>query len=434
MKLRVGLPVLTRHITSLGGVGFFLSSLVDLLRDEVQFDLIVDRPVKSEDLPFEHLRDVPVICASKSLPYADSNKIDFFMGRKVPPEVTVNFYHAMSEAAATRVYDHIIVNSVEAVPGILHSNIHKLVNTVLYTHDPNYHEIVDSDEAFYEFGEIHRCVENIKRLTQLPKMIPTYHSSTCLPMPNQEFKYFETTPHAPEPGTAYFCGNYSDRKKPKDFVQFCKVNGKKALVLTNQKGSVRFAKDLAEAGVEYELKFNLFGEEKAKFIARGEVAFHPSLVECCPFAVMEALVYMPVYCNSKAIWTTRFPEGTLNFIGKDLKIGDNHAYNPNFARDFFNPVDCKKKWLSYLKDNHIINPISSSASRVVLKEYIDTNEGISVDDFWKKVVDRSGSVVSYLDSVTLYKLLSEYPLVQDVEGTYVNKKIVRSEGLESFFG
>lgn len=413
---KIGIPVMSKHITSLGGIGYFISSLIDLLSDKYSFDLLVDRPVNSNDIPFENLKGINIYWPNESLSYSYSNSIDMFMQKKVPIEVSVNFYRVMSETFRHTLYDYILINSIEAVPGVLHSNIHTLVKTSLYTHDSTFYDYLDSD-IFYQFGEIYRCFEVLDIITQTKKFKHKNMNIQYVPMSNKEFRFFNSCINNTEPNTAYYCGRLCVAKRPEDFVEYCKNHGKKALVITNEKGKKWFSEEFKKNGIDFEIKTNIFGLEKIQFISRGEICFHPSKDEFYPYAVLEALYFMPVL-TKESKWIERFPGGILNT--------NHHARD--YVNDYFNIENQIKLWDDVFSQNIKLNKTSSKVTGLITK-YLDEHRGFKIKDYWTHIVSRN--IPSFLDAMVLYKALQDYEKKHDENGTSIG--IIQDKSIMSFF-
>lgn len=421
---RIAILALTRHITSLGGIGFYIDSFIHATRGHYIVDLIVDRPVKKSEIPFKHIADADIIFSQKNVPYSASSKFFMFYGEKAPYELGINVIQSFAEATKTRIYDCIFVNSHEMGVHVAHAGLHKVVPTVAYTH----HNILyrGYPESLDEVGAMNLGLFELTHITQDPNFqMPFVKEQFFVPMFTSEYEMFLNTKPKPEKNTALFNGTFRDIKRPKDFLEFCKVHGKKGLIITNAKGKDFFEEEFAKAGLECEVRTSIFGQDKVDFISRAEMMFHPAECEMFSYAVLEALFFMPVHVYQEN-WVSMY-DGL--HIMKSIKDYSPKQFDPKqreWAIDYFEP-----KETIWQLDNVIdklksrLDAKSTSSSLHDVQEVVKSKNGISIASYWSQLKNRSDLILA--DIVTMYKIANSVDVTQTMHQSFFGKEVAEEQ-------
>lgn len=416
---RIGLLVLTRHIANLGGIGFYVDSFVAAAKGKYIVDIIVDRPIAKDDIPFSFIRECDIIASDKSIGYGASSNFFMFYGEKSFMELGTNVVGAIANAMMTRFYDCLFVNSYEMGVFLGHADFDRILPTVLYTHLGKFYR--EYPESLDECGSINMGLTLLPHITQVPdkKFDFIKNKQFYVPMVTSEYEFFANIPKQTEKNTAFFNGTFRDIKRPHDFVAFCKKYQKKGLIITNSKGKEFFEKAFAEAGLECEVKTHIFGKEKVEFISRGELMFHPSKNEMMSLAVLEALFYMPVVVYDEN-WIDMCPPGVLTVIKnisdfESTQIAD--IDRRQWVMDYFDPKKNMDLFDAVISDLDSFDSKTTSSSLKDVQKIVDRDGGISINDYWKKVKNRNSIILA--DIVTMYKIARTIGVSQSEHQSFI---------------
>lgn len=433
---RIAILALSRHISSLGGIGFYIDSFIHASKNRYIVDLIVDRPIKKSDIPFKHIAECDIICSKLSVPYASSNFFMFY-GEKSFYELGINTINSLTTALESRIYDCLFVNSHEMGVHLAHAGFDKIVPTVAYTHHNIFYR--GYPESIDECGAINLGLIKLPHITQapnheLPEMNAPHRRFSYLdtvfhvPMVNSEYEFFKSVEAKPEAGTVLFNGTYRDIKRPGDFLEFCKYHKKKGLIITNAKGKVFFEEEFKKAGLECEVKTSIFGKEKVEFISRAEMMFHPAKNEMMSLAVLEALFFMPVIVYQEN-WVDMCPDGFLtiiddikNFDVSMIKDLDRRAWVMNY----FEPTKNMNAFDGIIDHiGSLIPSTTTSSSLDAVKQIIKEKGGLSVESYWKEVKNRNSIILA--DISTFYKISKNVKVTQTLHASFFGSEVLPEE-------
>lgn len=429
---RIALMVLSRHISSLGGIGFYVDSFLATHKDEFIIDILVDRPIKKTDIPFSHVKNANIICSPDSKSYSFSSNFLMFYENKSFFEMHINTLQTLIEAHKTKIYDCVFVNSFEMGVALKHANIEALLPTVVYTHYSFFYQ--NYPESLDTIGHGNMGLIDMDHCSMIPDKKFPFLSKPLhqLNLVTSEYDIFVDTQPKPENNTVLFNGTFRDSKRPKDFVKFCQVHKKKALIITNTKGETFFKEEFDKSGIEYEIRTHIFGKDKVDFISRAAMMFHPSEFEMMSYAVLEALFFMPVVVYNE-LWVDMCPLGMLTVINSIEefsfdKIQMTQTERRDWVTDYFNPSTSSTQMNSMI-DSLASHASCSSPSLKIVKDKINQLGGISIEDYWTQIKKRES--VSYFDMVTLYKISKNVPVTQTTDQSFFGDRVV--SGLESLF-
>lgn len=444
-KKRIAILALSRHISSLGGIGFYIDSFIHASKDRYIVDLVVDRPIKKADIPFKHIAECDIIFSDKSVPYASSNFFMFY-GEKSFYELGINTINSLTKALETRIYDCLFVNSHEMGVHLAHAGLDKIVPTIAYTHHNIFYR--GYPESLDECGALNLGLILLPHITQAPDhemsemqaphrrfmfLKTLYH----VPMVNSEYEFFKSVEAKPEKNTVLFNGTFRDIKRPHDFLEFCKLHKKKGLIITNAKGLVFFETEFKKAGLECEVRTSIFGKEKVEFISRAEMMFHPAKNEMMSLAVLEALFFMPVVVYQEN-WVDMCPPDCLTIID-NIKDFD-HSMIKDFDRrawvlNYFEPKKNMAAFDGVIADiQKSISSTTTSKSLDEVKHHIKEKGGLSVESYWKDVKSRTSIILA--DIATFYKIAANVKVTQTLHGSFFGDEVIaQSEdgGLSDMF-
>lgn len=422
---RIAIFALSRHIKSLGGIGFYIDSFIHATKGHYIVDIIVDRPTKKEEIPFKNISEVDIICSDKSLPYGNSSKFFMFYGEKAPYELGMNVMQSFIEATKTRVYDCLFVNSHEMGVHLAHAGLQNVVPTFAFTH----HNILyrGYPESIEEVGALNLGLFELTHLTQDPNFKMDYvKEQHHIPMFTSEYEMFLKTEPKPEKNTVLFNGTFRDIKRPKDFLEFCKLHQKKGLIITNAKGKEFFEKEFSASGLECEVRTSIFGQEKVDFISRAEMMFHPAECEMFSYAVLEALFFMPVYVYPEN-WVSMYDGLHVIKSIKDFKeVAPLDPKQRQWIVDYFEPNDIIEKFDLIIEDTQEkIKSKSTSSALKDVQDVIAKKGGLSIASYWNSIKNRSDLILA--DIVTLYKISNEVEVTQSEHQTFFGKEVHEQE-------
>jgi glycosyltransferase involved in cell wall biosynthesis len=427
---RIGILVLGRHISSLGGIGFYIDSFIAASKGRYICDIIVDRPIKKTDIPFQNIKACDIICSNESVSYGKSSEFFMFYGEKSFFELGINIIASIKEAYKTRIYDCLFVNSHEIGTYMAHVGFNDFVPTVAYTHHNIFYR--GYPESIDECGAINLGLLELPHITQAPgKRFDFIKELYHVPMVTSEYDLFVKTYPKPEPNTVFYNGTFRDIKRPKDFLELCIKFKKKGLIITNSKGKDFFEKEFAKAGLECEIRTSIFGQEKVDFISRGEVMFHPAKNEMMSLAVLEALFFMPVFVYQEN-WVDMCPPGILtvldnmdHFEFRKPEVMDRRAW----VTSYFDPEWNMKLFDDVLLDLDRLTPKTTSSTLQDVQTEIENFGGVSVENYWGKIKNRSS--ITLADLVTFYKISKNVKVTHTEHESFFGDQV--KTGLDSLF-
>lgn len=259
--------------------------------------------------------------------YAEHTKATQFKGEQINQAKVANFKDALAMALAQREPDHILINTPDAFQSVEELGLQDRFRTTFYTHHENL--VVPPSEAsavfaqeFNEFLYRIPSVPNVHIATQSQfnvrrmNALKFWTSPIILQMPIPDPQLMQ--PYTGERKGVLFIGRHEPRKDPKLFVKTVAEAGLPAKVLTNKRGVKKFEKLFEDAGViDFEIKAQITGSEKANFIRSAKVAFHPALSESYGFSAMETLAAgLPTLLIEERDWWQAFGDDGVDLTSK----------------------------------------------------------------------------------------------------------------------
>jgi glycosyltransferase involved in cell wall biosynthesis len=427
---RIAILVLSRHISSLGGIGFYVDSFIAASKGRYICDIITDRPIKKSDIPFTHIKECDIIFSNETLSYGNSSEFFMFYGEKSFFELGINIIASIKEAYKTRIYDCLFINSHEIGTYMAHVGFKDFVPTVAYTHHNIFYR--GYPDSIDECGAINLGLVEVPHITQAPgKKFNFLKELHHVPMVTSEYDLFVKTQPKPEKNTVFYNGTFRDIKRPKDFLDLCIKFKKKGLIITNKKGKEFFEKEFAKAGLECEIRTSIFGQEKVDFISRGEVMFHPAKNEMMSLAVLEGLFFMPVFVYQEN-WIDMCPPGMLtvldnidHFEFRQPEVMDRRAW----VTSYFEPEKNMEMFEDVLKVLDRLNPNTSSSTLKDVQKEIEAEGGLAVSAYWGKIKGRSS--INLADLVTFYKISKNAKVSHTAHESFFGDPI--QSGMDSMF-
>lgn len=358
---RVAFMISSQHFILTGGIGAFARSFVRMCKDnDILVDIILDKDVADENMrEFALKNDLNLITPPTALPYSIHTQT-FSFTDSLNLEKVLNFKNSLLFALGSNIYDAAVINTPEALFATYPLGLHNRIPVVFYTHHENlvFMNSYDSGVFSKEYNEIainQMCLPGIIVGTQSKLNVSKIKSAKdidvrCLPMkiPDVEFlNDYET-----ERSGVIFIGRHEDRKNPSEFVRMASATGLTVKVLTNKRGAEKFKTDFDKADVkDYDIRYNLSGEEKARFVKSAKVAYHPSKLESYGFCAFETLHCCPTVTLKEYGWGDAFDDAIV-VSAQDVDDTILRCYNSDCAVDIEKyrniDVECDRVWCETL--------------------------------------------------------------------------------------
>ena len=320
-KKRVLFLVPRAHITATGGAGSFTKCFMELA-EELNWcvDLCLNLPLGGQrDKEFQDM-----IAKGRKVYAPDepmkNNRGLFAFGDSFSLEMMFNFQNAAMKAFAENTYDLIISNVPDATPAMMFLGAADFIPFIHYTHNPNsiyfdknvdktYRKCYDNWlEDVTTFKDITCGTQSEGNVDTIRQKYPTT-TARCLPMPIPEQALLE--PFEPNQEGVMFIGRAEKRKQPEEFVRAVSEAGLKAKVMTKPKDVEKWKQIFQEydmSSSQYEIKADIFGQEKVDFIRSAKVAYHPALLESYGFSAFETIHTCPTVCLEEHTWYKSFTD------------------------------------------------------------------------------------------------------------------------------
>ena len=317
---RIMFLVPKKHVTYSGGTGSFTKSFLEMAENmHWCVDLVLNRPLGDKendmlkDLALEHNIYTPTV--NEYLPTTQHNNM-FVFKDAINMETVINFQSAMMKALSENSYDMVLSNVPDATLAAQHIGISDYIPVVHYTHnESSIHHGKYKDNTFrkcyndylkdlFSSASIY-CGTQSQTNVDIIEVAHSFAKVHLLPMPVPERGLLNPS-YEPKDGVM-FIGRCENRKNPKEFVRAIAESGLNAKVLTKGKDVKKWEHLFAEAGVtNYEIKFDISGQEKVDYIKSAKVAYHPSKLESYGFSAFETLHSCPTVCLKKYVWWESF--------------------------------------------------------------------------------------------------------------------------------
>jgi hypothetical protein len=359
-------------------------------------------------------------------------------------EKSINFRTAIVKALSNHTYDLIICNDTESAFVCYQMELYKHIKITSYAHEctsinPSlgagvfkdcYYDLIDKMMFWPEMTTLIQTDQNKTKLLDkfdkypldLNAIVQLYPitDSDSLNLINQE--------------GLLFIGRHEDRKNPEAYVKvLAGIKEKygvelKAKVLTRKAHVKKFEADFAAIGhVNYEIKADVVGEEKAKMIQSSKVAFMPYKNESFGIAVMESLRFMPTVVLDKYNWHYNFHHMTNLTIATQADCADviwnlynNHVHNEEVVAKEFKEYQDKyeSSLLNLLNRAPFTNTKQEPRNR--LYTYLKENRGtwVSVSEYFK-TQNTKGTIYLTSDIESMYTNANWYKSTHTNSNTYL---------------
>ena len=338
-KYRVAFLVSSHHFMSTGGIGAFSRSFHRMCEElDILVDYILDKKPK-DNLMIEYAKENNInIIYPDDISYLNHSKIYSF-AESLNIERILNFRNSFMIAAEKFVYDSIILNTPEAHFAIYPLGLYIRIPVIFYTHHENFVFIGNSKVFSESYNEMMINSMNLSGLTigtqsemNVERLKENIRNENVFFLPmkipeNNLLKNYDI-----KKSGVIFIGRHEDRKNPSEFIRMIKSTGLPAKVLTNNKGKNKFIEDFKNNGIiNYEIKSNIFGEEKVQFIKSAKIGYHPSKLESYGFSAFESLHSCPTVLLEEYKWHGAFDDVIVcskNKVDETiLKLYNDESYN-----------------------------------------------------------------------------------------------------------
>lgn len=443
---RIGFIINRMNFRPSSGHGIFIKGAIEILLSEGHFvDVICDG--EPEDNFF---KNYPINVYTPEIRHSYTLHNDLFQfGDSFNFEKAINFRNAINKALTHHIYDTLICNDTESAFTCYQLGLHEYINVCHYAHEcvsinrelgeevfkNCYYDLIEQMMFFPITTLVQTEANKIKLEQNLNKQNANLY---VLPYPISD-----STPITVDTreGILYI-GRYEERKNPGALMRvLADIKNKynvepKVKILTRAAHVKKFERDLAEINYSnYEIKFDIVGEEKAKLIQSCNVAFMPYKNESFGIAVMEALRFMPTIVLDKYDWHYNF-HGMSNLLVKPLKqcadviwdVYNNFTVNEQKVIEEFQTYqrECKSALLKLIENDKAIRSFKTDTEpRFKLYIYLNDTAGkwISLYDWYKQTAFLRNQFRGFLyinnDVEIIYKNSQFYKIHQTKEATYL---------------
>lgn len=323
MQKRVAFFIPADSIKPANGLGSFLQCTANLLgQHDIGVDIITDSPTCIYDrVSTDFINTLPM--TTVYAPQASTSIYRYYNAnfstddwQMKHPGLSLNYDQARQYEMALRnalhdnTYDLIIIERAENALATINLRAHETINTIYYTHSPLLMWPPEKVSAYDSLCNSLMQTEGITVATQsvINKRIiddKLNVNSVILPMQCPEralLDYVEV-----EKEGALFIGAFDDRKAPLVFIDAVRTAGVKPIVITPSSHEYLWTDAFAAAGItDFEIGAGVIGDDKVELIRKAKMCYMPSMFECFPFAVIEALHSCPVIAHDNAAWIVNF--------------------------------------------------------------------------------------------------------------------------------
>lgn len=440
--MRAAFLIKNSHLTVYSGIGQFARSFVEMSQaNDVFVDIITDnKPKVNQRALLDSIKTDNFNCISIESPlsYGKHNQT-FVFSESINLELVLNFRNALLEGMKRGVYDLIVINSLEAAYAVYALDVVDKIPTVFYTHNESSIDLKPStvfSDTYLEFFDKAMRFKNIHIGTQSEENLAIlqnkgFKNAICLPLGFTELDLLSPT-DTPKDGIL-FIGRFEDRKNPTLFIDAVKKLNKKALVLTNTRGSKSFREAFSKEGItNYEILENGVGEKKVEFMRKAEIAFHPSKLESYGLCALETLAVCPTVLLEEYNWWKNFKDFGVVTATKDNyvevisnTIGKEHYVVPLIS-EFLHKTT--SRWKDFIIKEYYKQKVYPKEDQK-LNEYLSTHEYISTYDYFFKLLKRDDICVDDVKSLKR-KTYHGFYLTDLKEGTLISKGSLSKMKLE----
>jgi glycosyltransferase involved in cell wall biosynthesis len=402
---RIAFVISSQHLIVHGGIGSFAKSFVEMAAElDWKVDIIMDKCPNKNAL-VDYLAN-QMGCefvfpdAQQVLSYAKHSAIHAFR-ESINLEKLINFRNAIMKSFGSRLYDMVLVNTVDAIYPIAFLGLSSEIPTVYYTHNEDLIFLKNDKSQLFNQDSLW----SFRNLMQLPHVTVGTQSSfnvesikstfpnikiKALPMRIPEQGLLEPS-HQDKSGIM-FIGRFEPRKQPKKFCDVVAQTGLPAKILTNQKGQKKFEDYFKQIGYDnYQIKSGIMGKEKVDFIKSAKLAFHTANLESFGFSAFETVHSCETFCLKEFDWWGNHSSfvrlTTMKTAVKDLIA----AYECEFdessrltqMREWHHQI--KILWKEFLENElDVLTRCSDKRSvKTELIRILESRETISLSEYFK---------------------------------------------------
>lgn len=311
-------------------------------------------------------------------------------------EKYVNYRNAIMKACSRHVYDAVYIEHYNAIEPVYFLRLHEYIPVYFYLHDTEH--VFDKSERGYQTHFDPRLLD-FQRLFQSYITYATHSEynrslisddTVVLPLVMLEQELLEKS-DCERSGVLYI-GRYQERKNTSAYIDAIKQTGLPAKVMTNKNSAKKFVDRFTELGItDYDIRIDITGSEKAKFIKSCAICFHPSHGESYGLAVYESCGHMPVVVYDRP-WTNNFNFSSVIRTDDPISVITT-KYGEDGDLDGVRQHDnrAKRAWLDSIVD--MTKPERKAFAKVKewdnfwLDDYFTSlREKISIDD-WQSVMN-----------------------------------------------
>lgn len=310
---RIGFLINQEHLKPTGGNGQFARSFIRLMEaNNIKVDIITDQMPKKYKAYADSLK-TNIIYPDDELSYSD-HRDTFGKPTSICSEGLVNFRNSVMKALSTNIYDIFICNSPEAIQVGVSLGLEDTIQIIAYTH-------LESQIFTKTYGNPFLPIANetmrqnltcsglyIATQSAFNKQQFANHPNSArvfeCPIPITELNLLAR--HDTERDGVLFIGRWEAGKNYDLFLEVMKQTKLTAKVITSKKGIENFQNAFNEMGIKHDIRADIVGEEKVKFITSCRVAVNTSLVESYGMAFYEQQMQMPTVCLDDPRWIQNF--------------------------------------------------------------------------------------------------------------------------------
>jgi glycosyltransferase involved in cell wall biosynthesis len=425
---RIAFCISDQHLIPYGGIGQFAKSFVETCSViGIKIDIILDKPASNKDFSaYLQSRGANIIVPKEPLSYSKHAKT-FMFEDSYNFEKMINFRECFMSALNDNLYDVVICNTVESFPAIYSLSIQDSVQIVYYTHHEN---LVFMDEntqkskfsnSFNEFFIKLMDVKGIYIGTQTRRNVAEIKLSgkDAYYTPIQMTEKDLLSPHTKPREGVLWIGRWEPRKNPEEFVRMIAETKLPAKIITNDTGAKKFEAALKEINAKFEIRSEIYGQEKVDFITSARVAYNPAIRESFGLAFYECIGHMPTVALKGMSWLENF-NGT-DFFSVDkkdvsstiLKLYEQYKspfdwYNTGALERVVNmDLSGIAEWFNLFD---LFKPTQSNSSKAKINEYETTQykkyindlnrKDLSIDDIRSVLTNKHKYNIIYTDNHT----------------------------------
>ena len=412
--MRIGFLISDQHFGVCGGIGQFAKSFCECAdRNGWIVDFIIDKPIRKREGSLESVFEKhQFFYPSKPLSYGTHTSY-FQFGDSINQEKIINFRESIVNALTQNIYNFFIVNTPEGLPALHGLWVHKHVPIIYYTHIENmvFFENDRNDTFLESFNQqitnwftLEGVIVGTQTEQNRQNIIAKYPTARvkALPMfvPEQGLLENKNTKR----DGVLFIGRHEQRKNPELFIKtLVDIRNKHnielpAKVMTRGTHKEKWEESFAEVGyTNYQLKFDIIGQEKVDFIQSAKLAFHPSLRESFGFSAFETLHSCRTILIDEYSWWKNFKDAPHLTVSSKSTVADDifKLYNlADYDVDAINEysskidLDSKNKWGSFFEGLSMQEILRDSANSFIgrknqLTELIDEKGQIKISEYYK---------------------------------------------------